>query len=149
MAGPNAVQHALAAWDVYERLGSPEGELTIAQAVVCLATAPKSIGVYLGFNRTTTAARRTGSLIPPAHILNAPTRLMKNLGHGEGYQHDPDTDTGFSGANYFPDGLSRETFYEPTTSGYERAITERLSHWARLRAAGPNLADDDSTPATR
>lgn len=133
MADPNAVQQALAAWDVYDRLGSPEGELAIAQAVIYLATAPKSIGVYRGFNRARAAAKRTGSLMPPAHILNAPTRLMKDLGYGKGYQYDPDTETGFSGANYFPDGLPRETFYEPTTLGYERAITERLRHWAQLR----------------
>lgn len=135
MADPNAVQQALAAWDVYERLGSPEGELAIAQAVIYLATAPKSIGVYRGFNKALNAAKRTGSLMPPANILNAPTRLMKDLGYGDGYQYDPDTETGFSGANYFPDGMPRQTFYEPTTGGYERAITERLRHWAQLRNA--------------
>ena len=134
LADPNAVQQALAAWDVYERLGSPEGELAIAQAVLYLATAPKSIGVYRGFTKAWAAAKRTGSLMPPAHILNAPTRLMKDLGYGKGYQYDPDTDTGFSGADYFPEGLPRETFYEPTTGGYERAISERLRHWAELRA---------------
>ena len=133
MADPNAVQQALAAWDVYERLGSPEGELAIAQAVLYLATAPKSIGVYRGFNRARAAAKRTGSLMPPAHILNAPTRLMKDLGYGKGYQYDPDTDTGFSGADYFPDGMPRQTFYEPTANGYERPISERLRHWAQLR----------------
>lgn len=140
LADPNAVQQALAAWDVYERLGSPEGELAIAQAVLYLATAPKSIGVYRGFNKASAAARRTGSLMPPAHILNAPTRLMKDLGYGKGYEYDPDTETGFSGANYFPDGLTRETFYEPTTLGYERAITERLRHWAQLRNDQPGAA---------
>jgi putative ATPase len=151
MADPGAVQQALAAWDVYERLGSPEGELAIAQAVLYLATAPKSIGVYRGFNKAHAAARRTGSLMPPAHILNAPTRLMKDLGYGKGYQYDPDTDTGFSGANYFPEGMPRETFYEPTTGGYERAITERLRHWAQLRsdreAANDSTTADDSTAA--
>lgn len=145
LADPNAVQQALAAWDVYERLGSPEGELAIAQAVLYLATAPKSIGVYRAFNKAWAAAKRTGSLMPPAHILNAPTRLMKNLGYGKGYQYDPDTETGFSGADYFPDGLPRETFYEPTTGGYERAISERVHHWAKLRATGANTPDDDST----
>ncbi|MEO6941536.1 MAG: replication-associated recombination protein A [Terrimesophilobacter sp.] len=137
MADPNALQQALAAWDVYERLGSPEGELAIAQAAIYLATAPKSIGVYRGFTKARAAAKRTGSLMPPAHILNAPTRLMKDLGYGAGYQYDPDTETGFSGANYFPDGMPRQTFYEPTTGGYERAIAERLRHWAQLRAATP------------
>lgn len=140
MADPHAVQQALAAWDVYERLGSPEGELAIAQAVIYLATAPKSIGVYRGFTKASAAARRTGSLMPPAHILNAPTRLMKDLGYGKDYQYDPDTDTGFSGANYFPDGLARETFYEPTTLGYERTIRERLRYWEQLRNGQPGAA---------
>jgi putative ATPase len=143
MADPHAVQQALAAWDVYERLGSPEGEIAIAQAVLYLSTAPKSIGVYRSFNKAWAAAKRTGSLMPPAHVLNAPTKLMKNLGYGAGYQYDPDTDTGFSGANYFPDGMPRETFYEPTTGGYERAITERLRHWAQLRAGH---SDDSTSP---
>ncbi|MEV5054340.1 replication-associated recombination protein A [Arthrobacter sp. LAR12-1-1.1] len=142
MADPNAVQQALAAWDVYERLGSPEGELAIAQAVIYLATAPKSIGVYRGFTKARAAAKRTGSLMPPAHILNAPTRLMKDLGYGKGYQYDPATENGFSGANYFPEGLPRETFYEPTTFGYERAFTERLRHWAQLRHGDTPLESD-------
>ena len=147
MADPNAVQQALAAWDVYERLGSPEGELAIAQAVIYLATAPKSIGVYRGFNKARAAAKRTGSLMPPAHILNAPTRLMKDLGYGDGYQYDPDTETGFSGANYFPDGMPRQAFYEPTTGGYERAIAERLRHWAQLRNSGTPLESDADNSA--
>ncbi|MFD7291908.1 replication-associated recombination protein A [Streptomyces sp. NPDC059897] len=133
IADPHALQQTLAAWDVYERLGSPEGELAIAQAVVHLATAPKSIAVYRGFNAAHRAARRTGSLMPPAHILNAPTRLMKNLGYGKDYQYDPDTTDGFSGADYFPDGMDRETYYEPTHNGYEAHISERLRHWADLR----------------
>lgn len=138
MADPGALQMALAAWDTYERLGSPEGELAIAQAVVYLATAPKSISVYRGFNRAWKQAKRTGSLMPPAHILNAPTRLMKELGYGEGYQYDPDTPDGFSGADYFPDGYpepkDRETFYEPTDRGYEKRIRERLAYWGDLRS---------------
>ncbi|MFF7006441.1 replication-associated recombination protein A [Streptomyces fimicarius] len=134
MADPGAVQQALAAWDVYERLGSPEGELAIAQAVVYLATAPKSIAVYRGFTRAAKSARRTGSLMPPAHILNAPTRLMKSLGYGKEYQYDPDTTEGFSGADYFPDGMDHETYYQPTRNGYESQISERLRHWAALRA---------------
>lgn len=133
MADPRAVQQALAAWDVYERLGSPEGELAIAQAVVYLATAPKSIAVYRGFGEAQKLARRTGSLAPPPHILNAPTSLMKDLGYGEGYQYDPDTTEGFSGADYFPDGIDRERLYRPTDNGYEHAIGERLAAWERMR----------------
>lgn len=137
MADPGALQIALAAWDAYERLGSPEGELAIAQAVVHLATAPKSIAVYRGLSRAQKAARDTGSLAPPAHILNAPTRLMKELGYGAGYQYDPDTADGFSGADYFPPGYppphDRERFYEPTDHGHERRIAERLAHWEALR----------------
>lgn len=135
MADPQAIHQALAAWDVYERLGSPEGELAIAQAVVYLATAPKSIAVYRGLNRAMREAKSTGSLMPPAHILNAPTKLMKQLGYGDGYQYDPDTTEGFSGQHYFPEGVERTSFYEPTTNGYERAISERLRHWQQLRDA--------------
>ncbi|HEX2145988.1 MAG TPA: replication-associated recombination protein A [Glycomyces sp.] len=134
IADPQAVQQALAAWDVYERLGSPEGELAIAQAVVYLATAPKSIAVYKGFSAATASARKTGSLMPPMHIRNAPTRLMKDLEYGKGYEYDPETETGFSGADYFPDGMDRETFYRPTENGYEARIRERLEQWARMRA---------------
>jgi putative ATPase len=134
IADPNALQQALAAWDVYERLGSPEGELAIAQAVVYLATAPKSIAVYRGLNAATRAARETGSLMPPAHILNAPTRLMKDLGYGQGYQYDPDVEDGFSGADYFPDGMERTAFYRPTGNGYEQQVRQRLRRWAQMRA---------------
>ncbi|MGP5053119.1 replication-associated recombination protein A [Brachybacterium alimentarium] len=133
MADPQAIHQALAAWDVYERLGSPEGELAIAQAVVYLATAPKSIAVYRGMTRAMRAAKQSGSLMPPAHLLNAPTQLMKTLGYGEGYDYDPDTETGFSGQRYFPDAMPRQTFYEPTEHGNERAVAERMRHWARLR----------------
>ncbi|MFZ3572765.1 replication-associated recombination protein A [Streptomyces sp. BH097] len=142
IADPHALQQALAAWDVYERLGSPEGELAIAQAVVHLATAPKSISIYRGFNAAQRAARRTGSLMPPAHILNAPTRLMKNLGYGKDYEYDPDTADGFSGADYFPDGMDRETYYQPTRNGYEAQIGERLRHWADLRRQRRNPEGD-------
>jgi putative ATPase len=134
MADPHAVQQTLAAWDVYERLGSPEGELAIAQAVVYLATAPKSIAVYRGFGAAHRRARQTGSLMPPAHILNAPTRLMKDIGYGKDYQYDPDTPEGFSGADYFPDGMARETFYHPTQNGNEAHVRRRLDQWAALRA---------------
>ena len=133
-ADPQAVQQALAAWDVYERLGSPEGELAIAQAVVYLATCPKSIAVYRGFGAARQRARETGSLMPPAHILNAPTRLMKDIGYGKGYQYDPETEDGFSGADYFPDDMERETYYRPRGEGHERQIGERLRRWEALRA---------------
>ena len=134
MADPAALRMTLAAWDAYERLGSPEGELAIAQAVVYLATAPKSIAIYRGYGRAARLARETGSLMPPAHILNAPTRLMKELGYGEGYEYDPDTADGFSGADYLPDGVERRPLYEPTANGHERHIRERLEHWKGLRA---------------
>ena len=134
IADPQAVQQALAAWDAFERLGSPEGELAIAQAVVYLATVPKSIAVYRGFNAAKKLAKQTGSLMPPANILNAPTKLMKNLGYGEGYEYDPDRPGGFSGANYFPEGMTPEKVYRPTSNGYEHVIAKRLSEWDRIRA---------------
>lgn len=142
MADPQAVHQALAAWDAYERLGSPEGELSIAQAVVYLATAPRSIAVYRGFARANRAAKQSGSLMPPAHILNAPTGLMKELGYGDGYEYDPDTETGVSGQSHVPEELEGQTFYEPTRHGHERAVAARLAEWARLRAEGRLPADD-------
>jgi putative ATPase len=135
IADPNAVQQTLAAWMSTNASAPPEGEPAIAQAVLYPATAPKSIGVYRGFNKARAAAKRTGSLMPPAHILNAPTRLMKDLGYGKGYQYDPDTETGFSGADYFPGGMPRQTFCEPTSNGYGRSITERLRHCAAAKFA--------------
>ncbi len=133
LADPNALVQALAAWDAYDRLGSPEGELAIAQAVVYLGTAPKSVALYKGLGRANAAAKRTGSLMPPMHALNAPTKLMKTQGYGKGYQYDPDTEEGFSGLNYFPDGMARESFYEPVERGFERDIRKRLEYWDRLR----------------
>jgi putative ATPase len=133
LADPNALVQALAAWDAYDRLGSPEGELAIAQAVVYLGTAPKSVALYKGLGRANAAAKRTGSLTPPMHALNAPTKLMKTQGYGKGYQYDPDTEDGFSGLNYFPDGMARESFYEPVERGFERDIRKRLEYWDRLR----------------
>ncbi len=133
LADPEAVHQALAAKDTYDFLGSPEGELAIAQAVVYLATAPKSNAAYLAFGRAQRAAKSTGSLMPPAHILNAPTRLMQELGYGKGYAYDHDAPDGFSGQNYFPDGLARETFYDPPERGFEREIRKRLDYWAKLR----------------
>jgi putative ATPase len=133
LADPNALVQALAAWDAYERLGSPEGELAIAQAVAYLGTAPKSVALYRALGSATDAARRTGSLTPPMHSLNAPTRLMKTQGYGKGYQYDPDSEDGFSGLNYFPDGMDRVRFYQPVERGFEREIRKRLDYWDRLR----------------
>ncbi|MBI1210077.1 MAG: AAA family ATPase [Alphaproteobacteria bacterium] len=134
LADPQAVVQAVAAKDVYDFLGSPEGELAIAQAVIYLATAPKSNAAYRAFGAAQAAANETGSLNPPMHILNAPTRLMKDLGYGKNYSYDPDTPEGFSGQNYFPDGMKRPQFYEPTDFGLEKEIKARLDRWSALRA---------------
>jgi putative ATPase len=133
MADPNALTQALAGWETYERLGSPEGELAIAQVVVYLGTAPKSNAVYTAFGQAKAAAKNTGSLMPPAHILNAPTKLMKQLGYGAGYEYDHGAEDAFSGQNYFPDGMDRVAFYQPKDRGFEREISKRLAHWAELR----------------
>ncbi len=134
LADPEAVHQALAAKDVYEFLGSPEGELALAQAVVYMATAPKSNAVYRAFPAAKRAAQEHGSLMPPAHILNAPTKMMKNLGYGAGYHYDHDAEDGFSGQNYFPDEMAREQFYVPKETGFEREIAKRLDYWSKLRA---------------
>ncbi len=134
MADPQALPMALAAWETYERLGSPEGELAIAQAVVYLGTAPKSNALYTAYGAARSAAKQTGSLMPPAHILNAPTKLMKELGYGSGYAYDHATEDAFSGQNYFPDGMERQQFYRPAERGFEREIGKRLAYWAKLRA---------------
>ncbi len=133
-ADPLSILVANAAKDTYDFLGSPEGELALAQAVVHLATAPKSVAVYEAFKAAKRAAHETGSLTPPAHIRNAPTRLMKDLGYGKGYQYDPDTPEGFSGANFFPDGMDRRTFYAPKGEGHEQKVKARLERWSEMRA---------------
>ncbi|MFJ6024466.1 replication-associated recombination protein A [Brevundimonas sp. NPDC092305] len=133
-ADPLSILVANAAKDTYDFLGSPEGELALAQAVVHLATAPKSVAVYNAWKAASKAARETGSLMPPANIRNAPTKLMKQLGYGKGYQYDPDAEDGFSGANYFPEGMERRTFYDPPGEGHEAKVRERLERWAELRA---------------
>ena len=133
LADPTALMIAGEAARTYERLGSPEGELALAQAVVHMATAPKSNAVYTAFKAARKAARETGSLTPPAHILNAPTKMMQDLGYGEGYAYDHDQEGSFSGQNYFPDGMERQTFYTPIGAGREGAIKERLDAWAKRR----------------
>ena len=133
MADPQALQVAMAAKDAYDFLGSPEGELAIAQAVVHMATAPKSNATYLAFKAAQKAAKEQGSLKPPAIILNAPTKLMKSEGYGAGYRYDHDEPDAFSGQNYFPDAMGRRKFYEPAERGFERDIKKRLDYWERLR----------------
>jgi len=133
LADPQALVQALAGWETYERLGSPEGELAIAQVVLYLGTAPKSNAAYVAIGAARRAAKATGSEMPPAHILNAPTKMMKNLGYGAGYAYDHDQEDAFSGQNYFPDGLARQNFYKPRDRGFERELGKRLAHWAKLR----------------
>jgi putative ATPase len=134
MADPQALVQALAAKDMYDFLGSPEGEIALAQTVIYLATAPKSNAVYMALAAARQTASEHGSLMPPAHILNAPTTLMKNLGYGKGYEYDHEADESFSGQNYFPDGMARAKLYQPRDTGFEREIAKRLEYWAKLRA---------------
>ena len=139
LADSNALAVTLAAKDAYDFLGSPEGELAIVHACLYLATAPKSNAAYKAEKAAKKAAIATGSLNPPAHILNAPTRLMKDLGYGKGYAYDHEAEDAFSGADYWPDGMAAETFYHPSPRGHEARIGERLAEWARRRAAKRNL----------
>lgn len=146
LADPQALPQSLAAWDAYERLGSPEGELALVQCVLYLATAPKSNAAYRSEKLARKTARETGSLMPPKHILNAPTKLMKDIGYGAGYAYDHDTADGFSGQNYFPDGMARKRFYTPLERGFEREIGKRLAYWDGLRAkkkTGPGESGDE------
>ena len=133
LADPNALQIAIAAWSAYERLGSPEGDLALTQLVIYLGTAPKSIGNYRAQKAAYAAARETGSLMPPKNILNAPTKMMKDLGYNAGYIYDPDTANGFSGQNCFPESMPRQKFYQPVERGFEREIKKRLDYWDALR----------------
>ncbi len=133
LADPQAVVQALAAKDVFDFLGSPEGELALAQCVLYLASAPKSNATYSAFGAAKRAAQDHGSLMPPAHILNAPTTLMKNLGYGKGYAYDHESENSFSGQNYFPEGMAREQYYVPKATGFEREIVKRLEYWSKLR----------------
>jgi putative ATPase len=133
LADPQALVIAIAAKDAYDYLGSPEGELALAEAAVYLATAPKSNAVYTAFGTATEAAKEGGSLVPPKTILNAPTGLMKREGYGSGYRYDHDEPDAFSGQDYFPEALGRRTFYDPPDRGFEREIRKRLDYWAKLR----------------
>jgi putative ATPase len=133
LADPQAQRLCLDAWETYERLGSPEGELALAQAVVYLALAPKSNATYVAFKAAQDAARRTGSEPPPLHIRNAPTKLMKEQGYGAGYAYDHDAEDGFSGQNYFPEGMPRGVYYQPVERGHERELKRRLDYFVKLR----------------
>jgi len=133
LADPQALVICNAAKDAFDFLGSPEGELAIAQAVIYLATAPKSNAAYKAFGAAMRTAKEGGSLLPPKHILNSPTKLMKSEGYGSGYEYDHDAPDAFSGQDYFPDALGRQTFYDPPDRGFEREIRKRLDYWAKLR----------------
>lgn len=133
LADPNALTQCLAAKDMFDFLGSPEGEIGIVQACLYLATAPKSNAVYQAHKKAWRSAQETGSLMPPMHILNAPTRLMKNVGYGKGYAYDHDADEAFSGQDYWPERMSPQTFYSPSERGFEARVKERLDYWERRR----------------
>ncbi len=134
LADPEAMKQCLAAWETYERLGSPEGELAIAQAVVYLALAPKSNASYAAYKAARRAAKETGSKAPPMHILNAPTAMMKDQGYGSGYAYDHEAEDGFSGQHYFPDDMDRLEFYQPVERGFERQLGDRIAYFQKLRA---------------
>ena len=134
LADPQAQAHCLHAWETYERLGSPEGELALAQALVYLALAPKSNATYVAYKAARNAAKRTGSEPPPKHILNAPTALMKDQGYGDGYAYDHDAEDGFSGQNYFPETMKRPVIYAPVERGFERELKKRVDYFAKLRS---------------
>ena len=133
LADPQALVVANAAKDAYDFLGSPEGELALAEAVIYVATAPKSNATYVAFGAAMRTAKEAGSLLPPKHILNAPTKLMKSEGYGSGYAYDHDAEDAFSGQDYFPESLGRHQFYDPPERGFEREIRKRLDYWAKLR----------------
>jgi putative ATPase len=133
LADPNALVQCLAAKDAYDFLGSPEGELAIVQACLYCATAPKSNAAYTAQKAAWASARDTGSLMPPMNIVNAPTRLMKDIGYGKDYAYDHDAEDGFSGDNYWPDGLAPRTFYQPSERGFEKRLKERLDWWTARR----------------
>ena len=138
LADPQAQAVCLQSWEIYERLGSPEGELALAQAITYLALAPKSNAAYVAYKSAMSAAKKTGSEPPPAHILNAPTQLMKDQGYGAGYAYDHDAEDGFSGQNYFPEGIKRGVYYTPVDRGFERELKKRVDYFAGLRAKRGN-----------
>ena len=142
LADPNALLQCLAAKEMYDFLGSPEGEIGIVQACLYLATAPKSNAAYSAQTAAWRSARETGSLMPPMHILNAPTRLMKDVGYGKGYAYDHNADEGFSGQDYWPEEMAAQTFYEPTDRGFEARVKERLDTWAKRRKELQQSGDD-------
>lgn len=151
MADPNALTQSIAAWEAYERLGSPEGDLAIVQCIIYLGTAPKSNATYRAQSAAKRLAKETGSLMPPKHILNAPTKLMKDIGYGNGYAYDHDAEDGFSGQDYFPDGMRRQKLYGPKDTGFEREIAKRLQYLDTLRqkktatkTAASNKSEKDS-----
>jgi putative ATPase len=133
LADPQALTICNAAKDAYDFLGSPEGELAIAQAVIYVATAPKSNAAYVAYGNAMRVAKEGGSLLPPKHILNAPTKLMKEESYGAGYDYDHDAPEAFSGQDYFPEALGRQKFYDPAERGFEREIRKRLEYWEKLR----------------
>ena len=135
LADPQAQVICLQSWETYERLGSPEGELALAQALTYLALAPKSNATYVAYKAARKAAKHTGSAPPPKHILNAPTKMMQEQGYGAGYAYDHDAEDGFSGQNYFPDGMERPRYYQPVERGFERDLKKRLEYFEKLRAA--------------
>jgi len=143
LADPQALVQCLAAKDAYDFLGSPEGELALVQACLYLAVAPKSNAAYSAQKAAWRSARETGSLMPPAHILNAPTKLMKDIGYGKNYAYDHRVEGAFSGQDYWPEGMSAETFYEPTDRGFEARVRERLAYWDQMRTEKRDSVDDD------
>ena len=133
LADAQALVQCLAAKDAYQFLGSPEGELAIVQACLYLATAPKSNAAYVAQKAAWRSAKETGSLNPPANILNAPTKLMKDIGYGSGYAYDHEAEDGFSGADYWPEGMAAQTYYRPVERGFEREVVKRLEYWEKKR----------------
>ncbi len=144
MADPNALLQCLAAKEMYDFLGSPEGEIGIVQACLYLATAPKSNATYMAQKKAWTTARETGSLMPPMHILNAPTKLMKTVGYGKGYAYDHDADEAFSGQDYWPEEMAAQALYEPTDRGFEAKVRERLAYWEQRRKELQQSGGDES-----